>query len=151
MKVRSLRWGYGKATAESSMDADTVVELCISANDRHNYFILVIRRGNVEEVAVCTLPMFDIILQTHHHDVDAGEELSKYAAAQAEVYRYEIGAPSPDMAESAFAAPIHLARAAMQEYYSQSNDETDLQRAQEFIAPYAGKKFEKFKLPKLFR
>ena len=152
MKVRNLRWGYGKATAEGPMVADTLVEICVSANDRHNYFILARRRGFMEEIAVTTLPMFDILLHIHHHDVDPEEELKKYTSCQVESYHYEIGEPPAEMAGSPFALPIHLARAAMQEYYSQNNnEESDLEKAREFIAPYAGKKIEKVKLPKLYR
>lgn len=149
MKVRNLRWGYGKATAEGPMDGDTIVELCVT-NDRHNYFILAVRRGHWEDVTVTTVPMFDILLHIHHHDVDPGEELAKFVSCKVESYHYEIGEPAREMANSVFAPAIHLTRAAMQEYYAQSNDDTDALRALEYIRPYLGKKFENIKLPKLY-
>ncbi len=151
MKARNLRWGYGRATAEGPMDGDTVVELCISANDRHNYFVRSVRRGFQEEIVVSTIPMFDIIIHTHHHDVDGAEELKKCEAFQVEKYQFEIGDAPKELEESEFALAIHLLRAAVQEYAVQNAGINDTLTAVEFFKPYAGKKLEKIKLPKLYR
>ena len=150
MKVRSMRWGYdGGGVGCGPIAGSTIVEICVTANDQHNYFVVASRMGNFEKIQISPVPLFDILIQLAHYDVESGDELEKCDSNSIEDYDYELGAVPEEMGQSRFAKVIHLIRVAMQEYYGNEDKETDYQTAIEFIAPYIDKDLEELELPEL--
>lgn len=42
MKIRDMRWGYdGGGVACGPVEGNTIVEICVTEDDKHNYFVLV--------------------------------------------------------------------------------------------------------------
>ncbi len=148
MKIRSMRWGYdGGGVACGPVEGNTVVEICVTGNDEHNYFVLAMRMMEYQKIMVSTMPLFDILIHSNHYDVDFGNEWEKCTSNFKEVYDYEIGgAPEEEIEKSEFFRAIQVVRAAMWEFFG-SEEEDDAEGAKEYISEYVGKKLEEIELP----
>ena len=150
MKVRNMRWGYdGGGVACGPVEGNTIVEICVTGDDHHNYFVLVSRMMSFERVFVSEMPLFDLLIHMNHYDVDMEDEMEKVEESSFEDYDYEIGDEPEELATSEYAKVIHLARLAMQTYYGCDDEKTDAQTAKEFIAPYMDCVLEEMELPEL--
>ncbi len=151
MKVRNMRWGYdGGGMACGPVDGNWIVEICVTGNDKHNYFVLETRMSEFARIFVSPVPLFDIMIQSNHYDVDSMDEFEKAVTHSIEDYDYEIGDEPEEMEESEFAKAIHLVRVAMQQFYDNEDDEADYyQTAQDFIEPYVDEELEEMELPEI--
>ena len=53
MVVRNMRWGYdGGGIACGPVEGNTIVEICVTANDHHNYFVVASRTGEFEKITI---------------------------------------------------------------------------------------------------
>ena len=150
MKIRNMRWGYdGGGMACGPVDGSTLVEICVTDSDGHNFFIIDSRMDVYERIGVSPLPLFDVLMYMTYSDVQFEDEFAKYGANVIEDYEYEIGDEPDEMLESKFAKVIHLARLAMKTYYGNDDETTAFQTALEFLEPYADKDIETIELPEL--
>lgn len=150
MKIRNMRWGYdGGGFACGPVEGNTIVEICVTGNDHHNYFVLVSRMMSFERVFVSEMPLFDIFIHMNHFDVDMEEEMEKVEECSFEDYDYEIGEEPEELGKSVYSKVIHVARVAMQSYYNNDDENTNIQTAQEFITPYIDNELEEIELPEL--
>lgn len=151
MKIRTMHWGYdGGGVACGPVEGSTVVEICVTADDNHNYFVIASRMSEFEKIIVSPMPLFDLLIHMNHYDVEFDTEWEKVTSNTLEDYDYEIGdAPEEEMAQSRFSKVLHLIRVAMQNYYGEDNEETDAETAREFIKPYLGERLENMELPEL--
>ena len=150
MKIRNLRWGYdGGGMACGPVEGSTLVEICATDSDGHNFFIIDSRMDVYECIGVSPLPMFDVLMYMMHSDVQFEDEFAKYGANVIEDYDYEIGDEPEEMLESRYAKVIHLARLAMNAYYGNDDETTAFETAAKFIEPYVNEDVDTMELPEL--
>ena len=151
MKIRTMHWGYdGGGVACGPVEGNTIIEICVTADDNHNYFVMAMRMSEFMKIIVSSMPLFDVIIHMNHYDVEFETEWEKVTSNVLESFDYEIGdAPEEEMAHSRFSKVLHLIRVAMQGYYGDDDEETDAQTAMEFIKPYVGEDLEEMELPEL--
>ena len=52
MKIRNLRWGYdGGGVACGPVSGNSLVEVCITGNDKHTYFVIVSQMDGFERTS----------------------------------------------------------------------------------------------------
>ena len=150
MKIRNMRWGYdGGGVACGPVSGSSVVEVCVTDENGHNFFVVVSQMDNIQRTGVSPLPLFDVLLHMMHYDVSFDEEFAKYGANVIEDYDYEIGDEPEEMSASRFAKAIHLARLAMQEYFTIGEADSEAAAAERFIKPYVGEDVDGMDLPEL--
>lgn len=150
MIIRNMRWGYdGGGMACGPVGGNSIVEVCFTGNDKHNYFVVVSQMDGFERVSVCPLPMFDILMYMMRYDVEFENELEKFNKNIIEDYDYELGDEPEEMSRSKFARVIHLARLAMQKYMDLDDPGSETAAAEEFIKPYVDEDIEEVDLPEL--
>lgn len=150
MIIRNLRWGYdGGGVACGPVEGNTVVEICVTANNLHNYFVIASRYSEFMTVLISPVPLFDVLMQMKSDGVEMDYEWEKCMSNAIEEYDYEISDAPEEMEHSEFAKAIQLVRVAMQNYYGNDNPETDEETAREFISSYVDVKLEEVELPKL--
>ena len=150
MKIRNMRWGYdGGGMACGPVSGSTIVEICVTDNDGHNYFVVVSEMDGFQRTGVSPMPLFDILMQMMRYDVQFEDEFAKYGANVIEDYDYETGDEPEEMLKSKFAKVIHLARLAMQAYTDLDNKVSEAIAAEAFIESYIGEDVDKMELPEL--
>ena len=150
LTARGMRWGYdGGGMACGPVEGNTLVELCVTAEDHRNYFILFSRMGEYARITVSGVPLFDVWMYSNCDGVDVAAEAEKCSAGSLEDYEYEMGGtPGEEMGRSRFAKGIHLVRLAMEEAYG-CDDEMIPAKAAEFMEAYAGEDLDEMELPEL--
>lgn len=149
MIVKSLRWGYdGGGIACGPIDGNFIVEIIITDEKGCNWFVSDSRYDTFDQVAVSSLPLFDILIHMMDEDVDSDYELEKYRKTYSEMYDFEMSEVPPEMSQSRFAKAIQLVRGAMQ-YYVDHDGDDDCQTADEYIAPYLRGELNSMKLLEL--
>jgi len=132
-----LRWGYdGGGVACGPVEGSTIVEVCVTDNEKHNHWIIVSRMSEFERVFVSPMPLFDALIHANHYDVDFAEEFEKCETIVTEGYDYEIYDPDEEMEKSEFAKVIRFARNAMKEYYGNDDEKTDAVTAYKYFEKY---------------
>lgn len=150
MKVRNMRWGYdGGGMACGPVSGSCLVEICVTDNDGHNYFVIVSEMDGFQRTGVSPMPLFDILMYMMRYDVQFEDEFAKYGANVIEDYDYENGDEPEEMLKSKFAKVIHLARLAMQEYMILDDSASEAAAAEKFIEPYVGENIDGMDLPEL--
>ena len=150
MMIRSMRWGYDdRGPGHGPVERDTVVEICVTGDDGCNYFVTLSRVTVEEHVRISEMPLFDILIQMKHRHVNADHEMEKIQNQTIEEYEFHVMDPPGEMAASAFAKVIHLARLAMRSYYFKGPDENDAASAMRFIRSYVGVNLNRLVLPDL--
>ncbi len=146
-----MRWGYdGGGFACGPVEGNTIVEILVTGNDGHNYFVVDSRMSEFEKITISPIPFFDLLIHMNHYDVDFEYELEKCKTNVIEDYDYEISdAPEEKMNQSDFAKVIQLVRFAMQNYFGNDDEETDAETAKKFITPYTKEELEELEIPKL--
>ncbi len=149
MKVRNMRWGFdGGGVACGPIEGSRYVEICVTGNDQHNYFVVVSRMMEYERIFVSTMPLFDILIHMNHADVDYSAELAKCTANCVEEYDCVVSDTLQEELDGTdFAKVILLARVAMQDYYEYEDEESDSDTARDYIEPYVGKTLEDMVIP----
>ena len=150
MKIRGMRWGYdGGGMACGPVSGSSVVEICVTDKEGHNYFVVVSQMDTFQRIGVSPMPLFDVLIHMTHYDVQFDDEFEKYTANVIEDYDLEIGDEPDDMFASRFAKAIHLARLAMQAYMNLDDRVSETAAAEEFIEPYIGEDIDEMDLPEL--
>ena len=148
MKIRKMNWGYdGGGVACGPVEGSTIVEICVT-KDEKNYFVVVSRMSEFERVWVSPVPLYDLLIEANHYDVDFDNEFDKVEKTALEDYDYEIGYEPEEMYKSEFAKVIRLARTAMEQNDCFSNDNlTNVKAAEEFIKEYVDGNFDEMDIP----
>lgn len=150
MKIRNMRWGYdGGGMACGPVSGSTIVEICVTDNDGHNYFVVVSEMDGFQRTGISPMPLFDILMHMMRYDVQFEDEFAKYGANVIEDYDYENGDEPEEMLKSKFAKVIHLARLAMQEYMILDDSASEAVAAEKFIKPYVDENIDGMDLPEL--
>ena len=167
MIVRNMRWGYtGDGVACGPVEGSYVVELMVTAEDKHNYFVTCSRFTNDYRVDVTEASTFDLQMEMMDWEVDSNYEIDKLNKlcletydGEKENYGPEVGIWDMDEGEedeeeeeditsgfqlfeaqemfaSRFAQAIRLVLLAMEECGSME-EPTDAD-AREFIEKYVG-------------
>lgn len=148
MKIRGMRWGYdGGGVACGPVEGSTIVEICVTNNEK-NYFVVDSRMSEFERVWVSPVPLFDLLIESNHYDVNFEYEFEKVLKSAVEDYDYEIGNEPEEMKASDFAKVIRLARTAMEQNDCYGNDNlTNFKLAEEFIKEYVDGNFDETDIP----
>ena len=144
MKVRNMRWGYdGGGIACGPVEGNTVVEICVT-HEEHNYFICASRMSEYMKVTVSPMPVYDLLIESKHYDVDWATEYDKVASVITEEYDFEISEYDKAMENSVFADALKLVCMAMKEAYKP--EDPTYEEAQKFIDKYVGEELSKYEL-----
>ena len=150
MKIRGMRWGYdGGRVACGPVPGNTIVEICVTAPEKRNFFVTVSQMMEYEHVYISPIPTFDLLIHSTCYDVDSDAEYKKVTDNIVEEYDYEVGDEPAEMHSSAFAKVIHLARLALQEYSCGESKIAEYEKAEAFIAKYVDKNIDTMELPEL--
>ena len=140
MKIRSMRWGYdGGGIACGPVDGNTIVELMVTGDDNHNYFLMEAKLCDGQRIDIAEIPMFDILMGAAHWEVDTEYEFKKIDTAAIETYDFEDGDIPVEMGKSKFAEILRLLHKIMLDYYNmpgQENADPD-----DYIKEYLDKDF----------
>lgn len=148
MKILGMRWGYdGGGIACGPVEGNTIVEISVTNEDRHNFFVVVSRMSEFERVFVSPIPLFDLLMSSNHYDVDSEAEFEKVTDNALEDYSYELPEMPEEMNKSEFAKVIHLARLAMEQYYGSDDAASVYETAQAFIKDYIDNDLDEMDLP----
>ena len=142
MFVKNMRWGKDGDPADN-----TIVEIMVTSKDGFNYFVLISRAFEEDDIRISSMPMFDIALtMTNGYNVSFENELVKLNTMTEEHYAYELDeVPQNELDHSKFGKVIRLARVAMDE--CDAMEKPDYLSAQEFIKPYIDQNVNKMPLP----
>ena len=144
MIIRSMRWGHDHSPIEWSR----LVEIRVTTEDGHEYYIIDSRYDTFEQIAVSTHPLFEAWANLFEGDDDPDKAIEKLHQLCSELYDYEMSEVPPEMSQSRFAKAIQLVRGAMQ-YYVDHDGDDDCQTADEYIAPYLRGELNSMKLLEL--
>ena len=145
MKIRGMRWGYdGGGFACGPVEGNTVVEIIVT-HERHNYFVCASRMSEYMKISVSKTPIFDLLIELNHYDVDWEDEYQKIQEAVIEEYDYEINSIPEELEESEFYDAFKLINLAMEQAYKPENP--TYEEAQAFVEKYVGREISEFKLP----
>lgn len=87
MIVRNMRWGYtGDGVACGPVEGSYVVELMVTGEDRHNYFVTCSRFTNDYRVDVTEVSVFDLLMELMDWEVDGKYEIGKIDKLCLETY-----------------------------------------------------------------
>ena len=155
MIVRNMHWGYtGDGVACGPVEGSYLVELMVTAEDKHNYFVTCSRFTNDYRVDVTESSTFDLQMELMDWEVDGNYEIDKIDKLCLETYDGEkqnydsededyAGFTSgfqlfeaQEMFDSRFAQAIRLVLLAMEE--CGNLEEPDDDDAYEFIEKYVG-------------
>ena len=145
MKIRGMRWGYdGGGFACGPVEGNTVVEIIVT-HERHNYFVCASRMSEYMKLSVSETPIFDLLIESNHFDVDWEDEYQKIQEAMIEEYDFEVNDIPEELEGSEYYEVFKLLNLAMEQAY-QPEDPT-YEGAQAFIEDYVGMEISEFKLP----
>ena len=150
MKIRNIRWGYdgGEITC-GDIEGNTLVEICFTGNDRHNYFVVASRLFDYMRIVISPIPLFDVLIYMNTNDVDFDYEMSKCTTNIIEDYDYDIGDVPDEINKSEFFKAIKLVRFIMQYYYNLEDKSNNDNLVYEFIKQYIDKELDEIVLPEI--
>lgn len=142
MFVKNMRWGRDGDPADNLM-----VEIMVTSKEGFNYFVLLSRAFEEDDIRISSVPLFDIaITMTNGFQVSFDHELVKLNKLTEEHYAYELkAAPENELEHSRFGKVIRLARAAMDRFEKLENPGDE--EAKAFISPYVDQNVNKMPLP----
>lgn len=156
MKIRNLRWGYeGSGVACGPASGACLAEISFTADDERNYFVLIARVEDGDNIQISNVPLFDLQKYIACFDVDFESELEKLESLILEEYGYEIRYIENEeiarMEASPYYKAIHLARLAIEEYCSFPllSPVEEFAAAEKFIKPYLDKDLNDIELPEV--
>ncbi|MDO4478391.1 MAG: hypothetical protein Q4B73_05080 [Lachnospiraceae bacterium] len=142
MFVKNLRWGKDGDPADN-----TITEIMVTDKEGANFFVLVSRAFEEDDIRISSMPMFDIaVTMTNGYNVAFDHELRKLDTMTEEHYSFELNdVPENELNHSKFGKVIRLARAAMDACENMSAP--DYESAQAFIRPFIDQNVNKMPLP----
>ena len=109
MEVKNMRWGYdGGGLACGPAEGTYNVEIMVTGDDHHNYFIIDGKFCEEHKIYISEIPLFDLVMSLANSEVDFDYELNKIESHSLENYDFEDGEIPKEIKDSKFAKLINI-------------------------------------------
>ena len=131
-----MRWGYdGGGVACGPVDGINAVEICVTGDDNHNYFVMDSKFCDSHRIDISEMPMFDLLIESNYSYIDVEYELDKLNKVSFEKYEFFDDDDMPEeIYNSKFKKVIDILVEAVNFYCSSSRPEN--LTAAEYIERY---------------